>query len=288
MRMNNDSYFLRSRDEMEKIFGHVPGALDNTLLVAERCSVNPSTDGVHLPKFAVPDGYDNSSYLRHLCNKGVIERYGDSASESEVQDRLDMELQVIGDMNFDAYFLIVWDLCNFASEQGIWYNARGSAAGSIVAYALGITLVCPLEHGLIFERFLNPGRASMPDIDLDFQDDRRYEVLEYTSNKYGQDRVAQIITFGTDEHLGRPQMFSNTQIPGWIHGKFIFDQVNLGDVCKEIERKFDVEIDLANIDLGTITVTGVMEADNLSDVLATISLLTKRPYKFEKERYTFY
>ncbi len=197
MRMNNDSYFLRSRDEMEKIFGHVPGALDNTLLVAERCSVNPSTDGVHLPKFAVPDGYDNSSYLRHLCNKGVIERYGDSASESVVQDRLDMELQVIGDMNFDAYFLIVWDLCNFASEQGIWYNARGSAAGSIVAYALGITLVCPLEHGLIFERFLNPGRASMPDIDLDFQDNRRYEVLEYTSNKYGEDRVAQIITFGT-------------------------------------------------------------------------------------------
>ena len=197
MRMNNDSYFLRSRDEMEKLFGHIPGALDNTLLVAERCSVNPSTDGVHLPNFAVPDGHDYASYLRYLCNQGLIERYGDSASESVVQDRLDMELRVIGDMNFDAYFLIVWDLCNFASEKGIWYNARGSAAGSIVAYALGITLVCPLEHGLIFERFLNPGRASMPDIDLDFQDDRRYEVLEYTSNKYGEDRVAQIITFGT-------------------------------------------------------------------------------------------
>ena len=98
----------------------------------------------------------------------------------------------------------------------------------------------------------------------------------------------QIITFDTDEQPGTPQMFSNTQIPGWIHGKFIFDQVNLGNVCKEIERKFDVEIDLASTDLGTITVTGVMEADNLSDVLATISLLTKRPYKFEKERYTFY
>ena len=98
----------------------------------------------------------------------------------------------------------------------------------------------------------------------------------------------QIITFDKDEQPGTPQMFSNTQIPGWIHGKFIFDQVNLGDVCKEIERKFDVEIDLASTDLGTITVTGVMEADNLSDVLATISLLTKRPYKFEKERYTFY
>jgi DNA polymerase-3 subunit alpha len=197
MRMNNDSYFLRSPDEMEKLFGHVPGALDNTLLVAERCSVNPATDGVHLPEFAVPEGHDNSSYLRHLCNEGLIDRYGEAASQSEVQDRLEMELQVISDMNFDAYFLIVWDLCKFAAEQGIWYNARGSAAGSIVAYALGITLVCPLEHGLIFERFLNPGRASMPDIDLDFQDDRRYELLEYTSQKYGQDRVAQIITFGT-------------------------------------------------------------------------------------------
>jgi len=197
MRMNNDSYFLRSPDEMEKLFGHVPGALDNTLLVAERCSVNPATDGVHLPEFAVPEGHDNSSYLRHLCNEGLVERYGDAASKPEVQDRLEMELQVISDMNFDAYFLIVWDLCKFSAEQGIWYNARGSAAGSIVAYALGITLVCPLEHGLIFERFLNHGRASMPDIDLDFQDDRRYELLEYTSQKYGQDRVAQIITFGT-------------------------------------------------------------------------------------------
>jgi len=197
MRMNNDSYFLRSPDEMEKLFGHVPGALDNTLLVAERCSVNPDIDGVHLPEFEVPEGYDDSSYLRHLCNYGVSERYTDADSKSEIQDRLDMELKVISDMNFDAYFLIVWDLCKFASERGIWYNARGSAAGSIVAYALGITLVCPLKHGLIFERFLNPGRVSMPDIDLDFQDDRRYELLEYTSQKYGQDRVAQIITFGT-------------------------------------------------------------------------------------------
>ena len=98
----------------------------------------------------------------------------------------------------------------------------------------------------------------------------------------------QIVTFDTDEQPGTPQIFSNTQFPGWIYGKFIFDQANLGNVCKEIERKFDVEIDLASTDLGTITVTGVMEADNLSDVLATISLLTKRPYKFEKERYTFY
>ena len=197
MRMNGDSYYLRSVEEMKKLFGHVPGALENTLLVSERCNVNPETDGVHLPVFAVPDGHDTSGYLRHLCEQGLEMRYGDRATDVTVRERIDMELKVIGDMNFDAYFLIVWDLCKFASERGIWYNARGSAAGSIVAYALGITLVCPLEHGLIFERFLNPGRISMPDIDLDFQDDRRYELLEYTAQKYGEDKVAQIITFGT-------------------------------------------------------------------------------------------
>jgi len=197
MRMNNDSYYLRSRSQMEKLFGHINGALENTLLIAERCSVNPETDGVHLPEFTVPEGYDNTTYLRYLCEQGLVERYGSRSMDPEVQDRLNMELEVINNMDFDAYFLIVWDLCKYASEQNIWYNARGSAAGSIVAYALGITLVCPLEHGLIFERFLNPGRATMPDIDLDFQDDRRYELLEYTSKKYGQDHVAQIITFGT-------------------------------------------------------------------------------------------
>ncbi len=114
-----------------------------------------------------------------------------------IRQRLDYELGVIHEMGFDTYFLIVWDLCRYAREQGIWYNARGSAAGSIVAYTLAITLVDPIEHGLIFERFLNPGRISMPDIDLDFRDDRRAEMLEYTVRKYGDDKVAQIITFGT-------------------------------------------------------------------------------------------
>ena len=197
MRMNGDSYYLRSATEMHNLFGHVSGAMQNTLRVAERCNVNLDTEGVHLPVFAVPDGYDVSGFLRHLCQQGLERRYGLRATDAAVSERMEMELKVIGDMNFDAYFLIVWDLCKFASERGIWYNARGSAAGSIVAYALGITLVCPLEHGLIFERFLNPARASMPDIDLDFQDDRRYELLEYTAQKYGEDKVAQIITFGT-------------------------------------------------------------------------------------------
>ncbi len=151
----------------------------------------------HLPEFVVPEGYQTDTYLRHLCEQGIARRYGDRAGSKEVRERLDYELKVIHDMGFDAYFLIVWDLCRFASKNGIWFNARGSAAGSIVAYALDITLVDPIEHKLIFERFLNPGRISMPDIDLDFRDDRRAEMLEYCARKYGDDKVAQIITFGT-------------------------------------------------------------------------------------------
>jgi DNA polymerase-3 subunit alpha len=197
MRMTDDSYHLRSPDEMRKLFGHVPGALENTLLIAERCNVDLDFKGYHLPEFEVPEGYTTQSYLRMLCEKGMQQRFGDRGDDPIYRERLDYELGIISQMGFDAYFLIVWDLCRFAQEQGIWYNARGSAAGSIVAYCLDITLVDPIEHGLIFERFLNPGRVSMPDIDLDFQDDLRYKLLEYTANKYGRDKVAQIITFGT-------------------------------------------------------------------------------------------
>jgi DNA polymerase-3 subunit alpha len=145
----------------------------------------------------VPGGEPAEAYLARLANEGLRRRYRDRADAPELQERLAYELDVIHRMGFDTYFLIVWDLCRFAREQSIWYNARGSAAGSIAAYCLEITLVDPLEHGLIFERFLNPGRVSMPDIDLDFQDDQRHRVLEYAANRYGRDRVAQIITFGT-------------------------------------------------------------------------------------------
>ena len=196
MRMNNDSYYLRSADEMAALFGNVPGALENTLLIAERCDVNLDFDGYRLPNFDVPEGFEPVSYLRHLCEQGLYEKYGERADEHDVRERLDYELGIINQMGFDSYFLIVHDLCDFAKQRSIWYNARGSAAGSIVAYTLDITMVEPLEHGLIFERFLNPDRISMPDIDLDFQDDRRHELLSYTAEKYGEDRVAQIITFG--------------------------------------------------------------------------------------------
>jgi len=197
MRMTDNSYYLRTPQEMAALFAGVPGAVDNTLLIAERCQVDLGFKGYHLPHFEVPAGYNAETYLRKLCLEGLERRYGARANDPVVQERLNYELGIIHQMGFDAYFLIVWDLCRYAQEKGIWYNARGSAAGSIVAYTLEITMVDPIEHGLIFERFLNPGRVSMPDIDLDFRDDRRAEMMEYCARKYGDDKVAQIITFGT-------------------------------------------------------------------------------------------
>jgi DNA polymerase-3 subunit alpha len=197
MRMSDDSYYLRTPQEMSQLFAEVPEALSNTLLIAERCNVDLSFKGYHLPDFPVPMEYTAKTYLRYLCEQGARKRYGDRATSQQIQERIDYELGIIHKMGFDAYFLIVWDLCRYARENGIWYNARGSAAGSIVAYVLEITLVDPIQHDLLFERFLNLGRISMPDIDLDFPDDRRAEMLEYCTRKYGSDKVAQIITFGT-------------------------------------------------------------------------------------------
>jgi DNA polymerase-3 subunit alpha len=197
MRMTDASYYLRSPEEMHRLFSEFPSAISNTIEIAERCELDLDFKGYHLPNFEVPAGQTPQTYLRGLCLEGLDLRYGKRAEDPVVQQRLTQELAIIHQMGFDTYFLIVWDLCRYAREESIWYNARGSAAGSIVAYCLGITLVDPLEHGLIFERFLNPGRVSMPDIDLDFQDDLRYRLLEYTANRYGKDKVAQIITFGT-------------------------------------------------------------------------------------------
>ncbi len=197
MKMNDDSYYLRTPQEMQSFFGHIPGAIENTLLIAERCNVDLRNEGYHLPKFDVPDGFNAETYLRKLCEEGLVQKYGGRATDSTVRERLDYELSVIHNMGFDAYFLIVWDLTQYAKKEGIWYNARGSAAGSMVAYTLDITMVEPLDHGLIFERFLNPSRISMPDIDLDFQDDKRACLIKYCAEKYGHDKVAAIITFGT-------------------------------------------------------------------------------------------
>jgi len=197
MRMQGDTYYLRTPQEMSTLFSDVPEAIANTLEIAERCNVNLDPNGYHLPLFEVPEGYTPETYLRDLCEKGLKNRYHEQADDPEVRKRLEYEMGIIHKMGFDAYFLIVWDLSRYAREHNIWYEARGSAAGSIVAYVLGITLVEPIRHGLIFERFLNPDRISMPDVDMDFQDDKRSEIMEYCANKYGHDHVAQIITFGT-------------------------------------------------------------------------------------------
>jgi DNA polymerase-3 subunit alpha len=197
MRYDSPTFYLRSPQEMSQLFKEIPEAISNTVEIAERCNLDLGKKGYHLPEFPVPDGYTGSSYLRYLCEIGLEKRYGSHKEDPVYRERLDFELGVINQMGFDAYFLIVWDLCKYASENGIWYNTRGSGAGSLVAYTLYITLVDPIHHNLLFERFLNPDRRSMPDIDLDFRDDRRSEMLEYTAKKYGGDKVAQIITFGT-------------------------------------------------------------------------------------------
>jgi len=145
----------------------------------------------------VPSEHTVQSYLRELCEKGLRERYKDQAESPQVRERLEHELAIISKLKFDAYFLIVWDLCRYARENDIWYEARGSAAGSLVGYVLGITLVEPLRHKLIFERFLNPDRSNMPDVDLDFEDEKRGDIMQYCANRYGSDHVAQIITFNT-------------------------------------------------------------------------------------------
>ena len=194
-RMSDHSYYFRSPEEMEQLFGNVPGALSNTVKIAERCFVDLEPHGYHLPIFPLPEGENDQSQLRKECEKGLIWRYGEHAEDKVVRDRLEHELNIIHTMGFDSYFLIVQDLVNHAKECNWWYNVRGSGAGSMVAYTLGITPVEPLKFKLIFERFLNPGRISMPDIDLDIQDDKRYKLLQYCSDKYGEDHVSQIITF---------------------------------------------------------------------------------------------
>lgn len=197
MRFPNDEFYLKSEDEMRKIFAYLPEAVDNTQLVAEACNFDFKFGEYHLPQFIAPDGKTNAAYLRELCESGLHERYGESPS-SELYDRLNYELNTIESMGYVEYFLIVWDFINYAKTNGIVVGpGRGSAAGSIVAYCLKITDIDPIRYNLIFERFLNPERVSMPDIDIDFCYERRQEVIDYVTRKYGEGRVSQIITFGT-------------------------------------------------------------------------------------------
>jgi DNA polymerase-3 subunit alpha len=196
MRFEQNEFYLKSAAQMRRLFnGELPDAMDNTLLIAEQCNVNLDFSGLRLPHFEVPNGETEASWLRKECERGILDRYG--TVTDEIRTRLDYELGIIDRMGYSAYFLIVADFTRFAREQGIMITCRGSAPGSIVTYSLKITPVDPLEYGLPFERFLNPDRVTMPDIDIDFQDSRRDEVIQYVTAKYGDDRVAQIITFGT-------------------------------------------------------------------------------------------
>ena len=196
LKSESDQLFLKSPEEMARLFADIPEAISNTIRIAEMCSLDLDFRGYHLPEFPVPDGHTPDSYLESLCRAGAQRRYGQITAE--INDRLEYELGVIKGMGFANYFLVVWDFIRFAREQEILVGpGRGSSAGSIVTYSLEITALNPLEHNLIFERFLNPSRISMPDIDIDFADDRRDEVIAYVVGKYGNDRVAQIVTFGT-------------------------------------------------------------------------------------------
>ena len=196
MRFPNSEFYLKSEKEMRRIFPDIPEAIDNTHKIAERCNMEFDFDHQHLPEFIPPDGYDTKSYLRMLCEKGAAERYGEITPE--LRSRLEYELSTIENMGYVEYFLIVWDFINYAKSNNITVGpGRGSAAGSIVAYSLKITDIDPIKYNLIFERFLNPERVSMPDIDVDFCYVRRGEVIDYVVRKYGREKVSQIITFGT-------------------------------------------------------------------------------------------
>ena len=196
MRYEGGQYYVKSEVEMRELFRYAPEAIDNTHRIAERCNVEIEFGVTKLPKYEVPEGFDSWTYLQHLCREGFQERYPEGGKDLE--ERLEYELNTIRNMGYVDYFLIVWDFINFAKSHDIAVGpGRGSAAGSIVAYCLRITDIDPIHHQLLFERFLNPERVSMPDIDVDFCYERRQEVIDYVVEKYGKDQVAQIVTFGT-------------------------------------------------------------------------------------------
>ena len=196
MRYEGGQYYVKSEEEMRELFSYIPEAIDNTAKIAERCNVEIEFGVTKLPRYEVPEGYDSWGYLNYLCSEGFKERYPED--DGTLKERLEYELGVIKSMGYVDYFLIVWDFINFARSHGIAVGpGRGSAAGSIVSYCLKITNIDPIRYQLLFERFLNPERVSMPDIDVDFCYERRQEVIDYVVEKYGKDQVAQIVTFGT-------------------------------------------------------------------------------------------
>ena len=195
MKFGEDTYYLRSHEEMSKLFSDLPEAISNTELVAEMCELNIDFNQLRLPQYKLPSNITADDYLSTLCWQGLQERL--PRADSELKQRLEYELEVIKNTQFANYFLVVWDIARFVKQNDIMLAVRGSAAASLALYCLYVTNIEPVQYELVFERFLNNERKEMPDIDMDFQDDRREEVINYVVSKYGQDHVAQIITFGT-------------------------------------------------------------------------------------------
>src|SRR3989338_5304615 len=197
MRFQTDEFYFKSAEEMKTLFKELPEAITNTIAIAQMCNLELSFNKLHLPNYQVHIGQTKEEFLRKLCDEGLKVRFKEEITP-EIKNRLEHELEIIKKIGFTSYFLIVWDFIHYAKTKGIPVGpGRGSAAGSLVSYLLGITDINPLRYGLLFERFLNPERVSMPDIDIDFCYERRDEVIRYVTEKYSKDNVAQIITFGT-------------------------------------------------------------------------------------------
>ena len=255
MRYEGGQYFIKSEEQMKELFPYALEALENTHKIAERCNVEIEFGVTQLPKFEVPQGYDSWTYLNKLCMDGLKERYPDD--DGTLKERLDYELSTIRRMGYVDYFLIVWDFINYAKENGIPVGpGRGSAAGAIVSYCLKITDIDPIRYNLLFERFLNPERVSMPDIDIDFCYERRQEVIDYVRRKYGADKVVQIVTFGTMAAKGvirdvarvldLPYSFGDTL------AKMIPNELNITlqkalDMNPELRSRYDTEEQVKNL-----------------------------------------
>ncbi len=269
MRYEGGQFFVKSEEQMAELFKYAPEAIENTYKIAQRCNVEIEFGHTKLPHYEVPEGYSPYSYLEHLCRQGLEERYfaqenNDYAADKEGTDRRSMlterlsyELSVIQRMGYVDYFLIVWDFINYAREHGIPVGpGRGSAAGSIVAYCLHITNIDPIRYQLLFERFLNPERVSMPDIDIDFCFERRQEVIDYVGRKYGREKVVQIVTFGTlaakgvIKDVGRaldlPYAYTDS-ISKMIPGELNITIDKALELNKELRTKYETEEDLHNL-----------------------------------------
>ena len=297
LKFETDEFFLKSPQEMRAVFAELPEACDATLSIAEMCRVELAFGEMHLPRFVPPDGKTLDHYLRELVSEGAVRRYG--TVTDEIRDRIETELSVITRMGFAGYFLIVWDLIRFARDHGIRVGpGRGSAAGSVVSYCLRITDLDPLRYGLIFERFLNPERKQMPDIDMDFDERRRDEVIRYVATKYGVDHVAQIITFQTMKGkqgirdaarvLGFPAMFGDRLAkmfpPAVLGREFPIDQAL--ELSPELHEAYQKEPEAREVIDTAKALEGLRREDSVHAagvVIADAPLVNYLPLKLAKD-----